>query len=396
MKTVNRGPRTVGLLIAVMFMAACNTAIQSADERLEPLNTAAVQAPATSKIQLVAVTAPAAIDGGTNTSDAIVSAATDERAEAPYLTVPELVRLISPAVVHISTRQFAVDALGRPVPEGGAGTGFLIDAAGHVVTNNHVVADSERILVTSLDGRTVETVLVGRDPQTDIAVIRINTRNATVTELGSSSDLQVGEQVVAIGHALDLPGGPTVTVGVVSALDRILTNVDGAGQTFSELIQTDASINPGSSGGPLMNMAGKVVGMNTAGIPGSQNVGFAISIDSAKPLINELIAEGRIERGYLGIVTATVTRTIAEQNGFPVDHGVFILQVSPRTGASSAGLRHADIIIELAGDEVSDSGDLSRILGRHKPGSTVEVKFHRSVESGVRTVPVTLGTRPDA
>ena len=145
-----------------------------------------------------------------------------------------------------------------------------------------------------------------------------------------------------------------------------------------------------------MNMAGKVVGMNTAGIPGSQNVGFAISIDSAKPLINELIAEGRIERGYLGIVTATVTRTIAEQNGFPVDHGVFILQVSPRTGASSAGLRHADIIIELAGDEVSDSGDLSRILARHKPGSTVEVKFHRSVESGVRTVPVTLGTRPDA
>ncbi len=396
MRAVQRWARSVGLLIAVMFIAACNTAVRTADEPLEPLQTAPVQAQGESEIQLAAVAAPPAINGGANPPTTIVRAATHEQVVAPYLTVPDLVRLISPAVVHISTRQFAVDALGQPVPEGGVGTGFLIDADGHVVTNNHVVADSDRILVTSTDGRTVEAVLVGRDPQTDIAVIRIENVGATVAELGSSSDLQVGEQVVAIGHALDLPGGPTVTAGVVSALDRILTNVDGAGQTLSKLIQTDASINPGNSGGPLLNMAGKVVGMNTAGIPGSQNVGFAISIDSAKPIINELIAEGRIERGYLGIVTATVTRSIAEQNGFPVDYGVFILQVSPRTGASAAGLRRADIIIELAGDEVSDSGDLSRILAMHKPGSTVEVKFHRAGEPNVRTVAVTLGTRPDA
>ena len=186
-----------------------------------------------------------------------------------------------------------------------------------------------------------------------------------------------------------------MTVGVVSALDRTLTNVDGQGQTLSALIQTDASINPGNSGGPLLDITGRVVGINTAGIVGSQNVGFAISIDSLKPIIDELITFGRIERGFLGIVTATITRFVARQNELPVEYGVYVVDVSSGTAAARAGLQQADIIIEIAGDEVSDSGDLSRILARHKPGSTVAVRFHRSEETSVRTVQVTLGSRPD-
>ena len=340
-------------------------------------------------VQLAAQPAPApySVQGAAGTSGAAD--------EAQRLTVPDLVKLISPAVVHISTRQLSVDALGRPVPGGGVGTGFIIDSFGHVLTNNHLVAGAERILVTTTDGRALEADLIGSDPQTDVAVLQIDPEGISAVQLGESAALEVGEQVVAIGHALDLPGGPTVTVGVVSALDRTLTNVDGAGWTLSALVQTDASINPGNSGGPLLNMTGKVVGINTAGIPGSQNVGFAISIDSLKPIIDELIMNGRIERGFIGIITATVTRSIARQNDLPVEEGVFLLDVSPGTGAAGAGLQRGDIIVELAGDVVSDSGDLSRILAMHKPGSTVEVRFHREAETDARTVQVTLGERPD-
>ncbi len=341
-------------------------------------------------VQLAAQPAALAVDGSQD-----AEATSDAADEAEGLTVPELVKIISPAVVHISTRQLAIDALGRAVPEGGVGTGFIIDNFGHILTNNHTIADADRILVTTTDGRALEADLIGSDPQTDVAVLQIDPENTSVAPLGESATLQVGEQVVAIGHALDLPGGPTVTVGVVSALDRTLTNVDGAGWTLSDLVQTDASINPGNSGGPLLNMMGKVVGINTAGILESQNVGFAISIDSLKPIIDELITNGRIERGFIGIITATVTRSIARQNDLPVEQGVFVLEVSTGTAAARGGLQRGDIIVELAGNDVSDSGDLSRILAMNKPGSTVEVRFHREDETDARTVQVTLGSRPD-
>ena len=341
-------------------------------------------------VQLAAQPAAPALNSGQDATE--TGGAADE---AESLTVPDLVKLISPAVVHISTRQLSVDSLGRPVPEGGVGTGFVIDNFGHVLTNNHLIGGADRILVTTTDGRALEADLIGSDSQTDVAVLQIDPENTSVAPLGESATLQVGEQVVAIGHALDLPGGPTVTVGVVSALDRTLTNVDGAGWTLSDLVQTDASINPGNSGGPLLNMMGKVVGINTAGILESQNVGFAISIDSLKPIIDELITNGRIERGFIGIITATVTRSIARQNDLPVEQGVFVLEVSTGTAAARGGLQRGDIIVELAGNDVSDSGDLSRILAMNKPGSTVEVRFHREDETDARTVQVTLGSRPD-
>lgn len=310
------------------------------------------------------------------------------------LTIPELVRRISPAVVHISTEEVTVNAGGRPVPSGGVGTGFIIDASGLVVTNEHVISGARSIRVTLTDGRDAEAELIGSDPLADLAVLRIDLADLTVAPLGRSADLQVGETVVAIGHALDLPGGPTVTVGVVSALDRTLTNVGPGGATLSDLIQTDASINPGNSGGPVLNTLGQVVGINSAGIQGTENLGFAISIDGAREIIDELIANGRVERGFLGVVSATVTRSIARRFELQASAGVFIDQIAAGSPAAIGGLRPGDIIIGLAGDSIDDQGDLSRTLARNKPGSAVEVIYVRGEEAGPQTTTVVLGTRP--
>ncbi len=310
------------------------------------------------------------------------------------LTIPELVRRISPAVVHISTEDVTVNASGRPVPTGGVGTGFIIDANGLVVTNEHVISGARAIRVTLTDGRDTEAELIGSDPLADLAVLKVDLTGLTVAPFGRSADLQVGQTVVAIGHALDLPGGPTVTVGVVSALDRTLTNVGPGRATLSDLIQTDASINPGNSGGPVLDMLGRVVGINSAGIQGTENIGFAISIDGAREIIDELIAHGRVERGFLGIVSATVTRSIARRFELPASAGVFIDQISSGSAAAAGGLRPGDIIIGLAGDTIDDQGDLSRVLARNKPGSEVQVIYVRGEEPEPQTTVVVLGARP--
>ena len=310
------------------------------------------------------------------------------------MSIPELVRRVSPAVVHISTEEMTVDQFGRATPTGGVGTGFIIDAEGHVVTNAHVVAGAKAIRVTLTDGRDTEAELVGADALTDLAVLKIDLADLTVAMLGPSMELEVGETVVAMGHALDLPGGPTVTVGVVSALDRTLTDVGSQGSTLSDLIQTDASINPGNSGGPLLDPEGRVVGISSAGIVGTENLGFAISIDGARAIIDELISSGSIERGFLGIVSATITRGIARRFGLPVSAGVYVDRVTAGSAAAAAGLRPGDIIVELAGEPVDDQGDLSRALARNKPGSEVEVRYVRGEGAGELTTRVVLGTGP--
>jgi serine protease Do len=310
------------------------------------------------------------------------------------MSIPELVRRIAPAVVHISTEDVTADQFGRAVPTGGVGTGFVIDAEGHVVTNAHVVAGAASIRVTLTDGRGTEAELVGADGLTDLAVLKIDLDGLTIAPLGPSMELEVGETVVAMGHALDLPGGPTVTVGVVSALDRTLTDVGPGGATLSDLIQTDASINPGNSGGPLLDTAGRVVGISSAGIVGSDNLGFAISIDGAREIIAELIASGGIERGFLGIVSATITPGIARRFELPVSAGVYVDRVTAGSAAEAAGLRPSDIIVGLAGERVDDQGDLGRLLARNKPGSEVEVNYVRGEDAGERTATVVLGARP--
>ena len=222
------------------------------------------------------------LNGATPTGGLVAVAAGDE------LTTVGGGKILTPSVVQIVTEAVGMGMFNEPIPGGGVGTGVVLDGLGHILTNNHVVAGAERIVVTLSNGDSFPA-----------AVIRIRASGLQPAELGSSSDLQVGEDVIAIGHALGLEGGPTVSKGVVSALGRSI-GLDPV-TTIVGLVQTDAAINPGNSGGALVNTRAQVVGINTAIIPGSQGIGFAINIDDAKVVVAQLLATGTVERGFLGI-----------------------------------------------------------------------------------------------
>jgi serine protease Do len=326
------------------------------------------------------------------TATATPTAVTTPSAQGTPLTTPEIVGLLRPSVVHVLIEGTTLSVFGQAIPTEGVGTGIILDEEGHIVTNNHVVyIDSEtpaqKITVTLSDGRQFQASLVGGDSPTDLAVLKIDADNLTPAKLGDTSQLEVGDDVVAIGQALDLPGGPTVTRGVVSAKDRLIQEdpymIPGA-------IQTDAAINPGNSGGPLVNTYGEVVGITTQVIRGTaEGIGFAISIDTAKPIVQELIDQGRVERGYLGTSLVNITPSIAEQLNLAVDSGVGIGSVQSGSPAERAGLRAGDIIVEAAGEEIKNSGDLLRVLTEHRAGETVTVQYYRG--SSLEELEVTLG-----
>jgi len=246
---------------------------------------------------------------------------------------------------------------------------------------------ARRITVTLSDDRKLEARLVGGDSPTDLAVLEIDADNLVPVKLGDTAELQVGDDVVAIGHALDLPGGPTVTRGVVSAKGRLIQEdpymIPGA-------IQTDAPINPGNSGGPLVNMYGEVVGITTQVIRGTaEGIGFAISTDTIEPIVVELIDKGRVERGYLGINMINITSSIAEEFDLPVDSGVGIGFVQAGSPADRAGLEAGDIIVRAAGEEIRNSGDLLQVLTEQRAGDSVLVEYYR--DSELEETTVTLG-----
>jgi serine protease Do len=309
------------------------------------------------------------------------------------ISIPDIVRLLRPSVVRVQTEGARLDILGRPVPTQGVGTGVIIDDEGHIITNNHVVrlngALASRIVVTLSDDRTVSADIVGTDPPSDLAVLKVDATGLTPAALGDVSQLQVGEEVVAIGYALDLPGGPTVTEGVVSAKGRV---IEESPYSIVDAIQTDASINPGNSGGPLANLRGEVVGINTAIIGQAQNIGFAISIDLAKPLVQEIIDSGMVSRGYLGVSVVDVTPSIAASFGLPVDKGVGVAAVEPGSPADQAGLRVNDIIVRIGDVDITNTGGLTQALTKFRAGDTVTVVFYR--DSQQQQDEVTLTDRP--
>lgn len=339
---------------------------------------------------------PTSLDVSRSTKDE-TSVATLSRSDTRQeLRTEDLVQLARPSIVHIATEAVARDNSGRTMPAGGVGTGFVIDAEGLIVTNNHVVAGAEQIVVTTYAGDLYDATVAGRDPQTDLAVLRVDASGLPPIALGRSSDLRIGESVVAIGHALDLPGGPTVTVGVVSALDRTITNVGTQRLTLSDLIQTDASINPGNSGGPLLNLSGEVVGVNSAGAGSFAGIGFAIAIDGARPIIGELIESGHVERGFLGLVPATITRSVARQFDLPVRQGIIAVQVTAGSPADEGGLRPGDILVAVGEATVPDAGALSRVLAQYSPGSEVAIAYIRpGGDDQPQETRVRLGRRPD-
>ena len=294
------------------------------------------------------------------------------------LSTREIVRLLRPSVVRIVTGGAALGDFDRATPPQGLATGVIVDEQGHIITNHHVlrVGDelADRIIVTLHDERSFPARIVGTDGPTDLAVIKIDADGLVPAVLGESASLEVGAEVVAIGHALGLAGDPTVTRGVVSAKDRAIRQQP---YSIGGAIQTDASINPGNSGGPLVDVFGRVVGINTAIIQGAQNIGFAISIDLAKPILQELLAQGEVRRARLGASVIDITPSLAVAFGLPTESGVGITGVDSDSPADAAGLAVEDIIVRFAGRQVANSGDLLQALNAHQAGDTVAIQFFR-------------------
>mgnify|MGYP002021227086 FL=1 len=311
-------------------------------------------------------------------------------AEKEALTTVEVVKLLRPSVVHISNDKTVTGMLNQLMPQSGVGSGVLLDNEGRILTNNHVVEGAESVTVTLSDGRSYPAQKVGTDPITDLAVIRIDAAKLNPARLGESALLEVGEDVIAVGHALGLKGGATVSKGVVSALGRTI-EVDNQ-KSMVDLIQTDASINPGNSGGPLANSMGEVIGINTAIIEGSNGIGFAINIDDAKVVVKQLIESGEVRRGFIGISPFNVTDSIREQIGLPVSEGVIIARVIEGSAAEGAGLRIEDVIVRLGEVEITNAGDLSKFLILNLPGETIAVEFYR--EGNLMTAELVLGESP--
>ena len=304
--------------------------------------------------------------------------------------IGQILAKIEGAVVAIRTGSVALPDFLRPVPQEGAGTGFVITADGVIVTNNHVVDGARRITVVFGDGQEREARVLGRDPSTDLAVLKVDASGLPVAVLGDSDRLRVGDDVVAIGNALALEGGPTVTRGIVSAKDR--TIAAGNGVSLDHLIQTDAAINPGNSGGPLVNSDGEVVGINTAVAGGAQNIGFSIAVSQARPVIEELRQGATRPRPFLGVSMVEVTPTMARQLVLSVDTGVLVAEVTPSSGADRGGIRPGDVIVEIDGKTVGTPQDVSGVLRERKPGDQLTIVVVRDGDRA--TVQVRLGERP--
>jgi serine protease Do len=310
---------------------------------------------------------------------------------------------VRPAVVQITNEQVQLDQFNQPfaVPAG-VGSGVIYDSQGHILTNDHVVAGAQKLVVSLPDGRSFQAKLVGGDPQTDLAVVQINAPNLPIAELGNSNQLQVGDWVVAIGNALALRGGPTVTAGVVSALGRTVqepSSSGGSGGPFLyDVIQTSAPINPGNSGGPLVNLAGQVVGINTlvAGQaePGvqAQGIGFAIAINTVKPIADQLVATGRVIHPYLGIRYVPLNPAIAAQLGIEQTEGILVASVANRSPASQAGLQPNDIITAIDNTPLTTDSALDQIVNSHKPGDILTLSVLRGTQK--LSLKVTLGESP--
>ena len=325
------------------------------------------------------------VNGDTPSVDDISLQPSDE------LSTVEVVKILSPSVVQIVTETLTMGFFNQPAPSQGVGTGIILDEQGHILTNNHVIAGAERITVTLSNGESFPAVIVGGDLSTDAAVIRIDAAGLQPAQLGNSSELEVGEDVIAIGHALGLPGGPTVSKGVVSALGRLISTDQQV--TIVDLIQTDSSINPGNSGGPLVNNRAEVIGINTALIEGGRGIGFAINIDDVKVVAAQLMERGYVERGFLGITPVNMTPGLASRFGLSVSEGILVARVIPGTAAAMANLAVEDIIVQLGDQPLTNTGELSKFLIAHTPGETVALIFVRGDE--LITTQITLGERPN-
>jgi S1-C subfamily serine protease len=321
------------------------------------------------------------------TNDAL--ATDDEALDAYSRSVTHAVDVVGPSVVKIETAARASsrrgrDAKSRPDAPGGSGSGFVFAHDGLILTNSHVVDGSDRLTATLPDGRHLAADLVGQDPDTDLAVLKISALDLSVATLGDSSQLRAGQLVVAVGNPYGLQH--TVTAGVVSALGRSLRSKSG--RLMDNIIQTDAALNPGNSGGPLVTTSGEVVGVNTAMIMGGQGLSFAVPINTARVFIPALLREGRVRRSYIGIGVQDVPllRRVVRFFHLPSETGVLVVSLEKDGPAARAGIRDGDIIVEFGGEPVSGADDLHRLLTGERIGQRLTAALLRGTERVTVTV----------
>ena len=346
-------------------------------------------------------------DGAVNVKHVDAAAAESPRDVYSDNPIAKIARDCSPAVVNIDTetmvtrsphpfandpffREFfgqELDRFTRTVPMRGKGSGFIVDRKGHILTNNHVVQGADKITVTMLDGRHFDAKLIGKDPTFDLAVIKVEEGDLPTLPLGDSDTAEVGEWVVAIGNPLGFEN--TVTAGVISGKNRTLQAAD---INFHGFMQTDAAINPGNSGGPLIDLKGRVVGINTAIVPYAQGIGFAVPVNMAKQVMNDLIEHGEVKRGWLGVVLQTMTPGFAETYGIPVEEGAIVADIVADSPAAKAGFQRGDVIVSVDGQKVKSSQDVVLFVRNKLKGERLPIEIYRDGKK--ETIRVTLGDIP--
>ncbi|MDQ3856593.1 MAG: trypsin-like peptidase domain-containing protein [Chloroflexota bacterium] len=408
-QTHQRLRKLLVLLLAVQLLAACQVGSASSTAQNGKQLTSSTSAATTTA---AGGTGAASNTGAGSSSGSQVYA----YSLAGSKSVAEVVRSVKDGVVEIIAQQSGDTSLGQTGSGGYAtGSGFVIDNSGHILTNNHVVEGADKLTVVLPNNQTTEATLVGTDPVTDLAVLRVRSSGLKALKLGDSSKLETGEQVVAIGSALGLLGGPTVTTGVVSALNRSETEPSSqtptlpgyfpgesgsaqSGASLFGLIQTDAAVNPGNSGGPLLDMTGAVIGINTLGQRSTdsgqtvEGINFAIPINSAREVAREIIQKGKVTYPYIGIGTRFLYPEISVTQGLPKVLGQYVVSVEPGTPAESAGLRRGDIITAIEGQRIDTESAFVQILREHEPGDKITLTVRRDGRD--REVALTLARRP--
>jgi S1-C subfamily serine protease len=336
-------------------------------------------------------------------------------ADKPYVPIDQdesnnidIYKRVSPAVVNITSTTVDFDFFFNAYPSQGSGSGSIIDTNGHILTNYHVIEGARVLEVTLADKRKIKAKVAGIDPSNDLAVIKIEPGSKTlqVAQMGSSANLQVGQKVMAIGNPFGFEG--TLTVGVISSLRRTIRAESG--KLIDDVIQTDAAINPGNSGGPLLNSYGEIIGINTQiATPsgGSVGIGFAIPINTAKMIIPDLIAEGRVRRPYVKLMGYEITPELADVLELPVNHGFLVARVQPDDSFGQGGIRGGrqtyrvgnslmilggDLIVDVDGQEIDSKDRLDRIISNKKPGDVIQVKLYR--QNRLMTLRISLIERP--
>lgn len=295
-------------------------------------------------------------------------------------TIINALEKVSKNVVNIASVRMVTDQLFRVFPVEGVGSGIIIDNQGHILTNYHVVDHARRLKVTLNDGKTFNAKVIGTDKLTDLAVLQIENHDnnnvfdfITSIEFGNSDILRVGQIVIAIGNPFGLTGGPTVTTGIISSLNRNIEFEEG----ILELVQTDAAINPGNSGGPLVNTNGEVIAINTAKIPYAHGIGFAVPVNTAKTILQELIQYGKVNRPWLGVSTINITNRIARYYRLPTNEGALVVKVEEYSPAADAGIRPGDIIEEVDERRIEEITDLSSRIKKKKAKENTLLSLNR-------------------